>query len=227
MRTIKLLPSDLSFLSNGCLRCFWLKYNIHRNVSPIRMPFHPLFNVIDEDMKEAIVGKNLKEFGEHLPDIDIIAEGALIKSAPMVFPELDVELYFNAKPDVIGKWSSGFVVPDFKTTQPKTETVMLYSDSLHAYGYTLSRPAEGPVLYKPINRFGLLVFDPKGFGIESGDQPAVLRGNLTWLEVPIDTAHFKEKMRNLAILLATDAPPEAHPQCAHCNYVKLRRELDL
>lgn len=217
MRTTKLSPSDFAFLWKECKRCYWMKYT--QSLPRPYTPMAKIFNTIDGGMQTFFKDKVLSDIDPSLPNIKIIGKNMQCTSEAMPFKDLDIQLYVHGKTDGVAEDvdTGGYVIVDYKTSMPKPEYMTIYAAQLHSYAFAFSKPADGCNSFPNVNRLGLLVYEPKEFVAEGIN--ANLKGELTWVELPMDKKWFKTMLREVAELLVQTEPPEASEGCAFCKYV--------
>lgn len=225
MRTIKLSPSDFAFLLNECPRCYYNKY-----VSQAPRPSTPMakiFSTIDRGMQSFLMNKDLQDIVAGCPDIRLTTANGFCTSEAIIFNDLDIQVYVHGKFDLVGTNEDigGYVVADGKTCFVKEEHVKLYAAQLHAYAFALSKSAEGATRMEPVNRLGLIVFEPDVFA--EAPQGARLEGKLVWQEIKLDKKEFMRTLRRIAELLSGAEPPAAANDCAFCQYTRLMTDKQL
>lgn len=236
LKTVQLSPSDFAFLYDECPRCFWLK-----TAAPQRSyrPFTPLsgiFNKIDDAMKHAVEGRHFNDIDPSFPNCSVLKAGGFVQSMKIPFPDLNVELFIKGKYDTLtfeeatdairqqyklpDDQDRTYGVIDFKSTFVKPEHLLKYSRQLHAYAYSIMRPAEHMPKYSPVTRLGLLVFEPYADGFKFTQNEAVLGGGCQWVPIEMDKPMFTAFLREVAELVARDTPPPAGHKCEFCSYLR-------
>ena len=220
----KLGPSDLTFLWDECKRCFYLK--IRHNFKRPAAPFPKIFGTIDLLMKDIYLGQSTKMISSDFPDGKSIMSGRWVTSEPCGFGFHENTCYISGIFDTLVQFDNGsYGIVDFKTTKPNPRQVPFYSRQLHAYAYALENPAPGKLSYQPIERLGLLCFNPSRM---HKDPPTSLNlsGPATWVECPLDKAGFLNFMEEVLTLLEQSKPPEPNPECPFCAYRASARTTD-
>jgi hypothetical protein len=214
--TIKLSPSDLTFLWDECKCCFYLKY-VHGITRP-STPFPSIFGTIDRLMKEYFEGRFTGELDAALPAGRVRFGEKWVESLPVSLPGHTTQCYIKGKFDTVIAFDDGsFGVVDFKTSEPKATHVAFYSRQLHAYACALEHPAPGKFALNPISKLGLLIVAPNAMDVTNSGQIAYI-GGVTWLEVPYDTAGFMQFLDRALTLLEEPEPPQAGEKCQYCDY---------
>ncbi|MBS1722429.1 MAG: PD-(D/E)XK nuclease family protein [Armatimonadetes bacterium] len=217
MRTFKLSPSDFAFLWKECKRCYWLKYT--QGIARPYAPMAKIFNTIDGAMQKFFQDQVLSDIDPSLPRIKVIGKNITCTSEAMVFDDLDVQVYVHGKTDGIAEDldNGGYCIIDHKTSMPKPENLVIYSAQLHSYAYAFTKNAENATSFSPVNRLGLLVYEPQAFATEGLE--ATLNGSLTWAELPLDKKWFRNMLHEVATVLAQPEAPLAAEKCPYCSYV--------
>ena len=147
--TIKLSPSDLTFLWDECPRCFYLKV-VHQFNRPWS-PFPKIFNRIDKLMKDHFEGKPTSSISPELPEGVVKYGEKWVTSEPISLPNHEKTCYIKGKFDTVVAFNDGtYGVVDFKTSEAKPSHIPFYSRQLHAYTYALEHPAPGKFTLSPI-----------------------------------------------------------------------------
>jgi CRISPR/Cas system-associated exonuclease Cas4 (RecB family) len=184
------------------------------------MPMAKIFNTIDGGMQNFFKDKILSEIDPSLPNIKVITKTIACTSEAIEFKDLNAQVYVHGKTDGVGKDldNEGYVIIDYKTSQPKPEHLLIYAAQLHSYAFGFSKHAENANSYNPVTRLGLIVYEPKTFNVDGLD--ASLDGSITWTEIPLDKKWFKNMLREVTELLTQTEPPEASEKCPYCKYVQ-------
>ena len=137
---LKIPGSSLKFLTD-CDAC---QYREATRVKHPNGPFPSVFRQIDSLNREFYSGKALTDLSPDLPEGTLDTGELYIKS--QVF-EIDGHMPFEitGRLDGIGTRADGqgFVIPDFKTIDVKTQHVDDYSLQLGTYALALENPAPG------------------------------------------------------------------------------------
>ena len=229
MKPFKLSPSDFAFLWEECPRCFYEKV-VHGRGRP-RAPMPKIFTQIDTAMRRAFDGKRLDAIVPGAP-AGVIGYGeAWVQSAVFVPPGARASCFVRGRLDSIARLvGGGFAVIDRKTANPREEHVALYCRQLHAYAYSLEHPAPRALALEPIERLGLLAFEPLLFAAPANGRGSVpsslpaLSGNLSWVEVQRDDRAFLGFLAEVVNLLDQPEPPPPGISCPYCSYQQGRRE---
>jgi PD-(D/E)XK nuclease superfamily len=141
-----------------------------------------------------------------------------VESVPIAIPGRSSTCYFRGRFDnVLNLENGSYGVVDLKTAPRNADHIPLYSRQLHAYAWSLENPAPFKFGLSPIERLGLLVFEPKDFtnGIFS---TGTLAGSLGWIEITRDDARFMALLADVVDLLDSATPPSGAIDCAWCRY---------
>jgi hypothetical protein len=216
MASIKLSPSDLTFLWEECPRCFYLKVALGINRPP--MAFPSIFSNIDLLMKKMFMGKRTEEILPNLPPGEVLFSGKWVESTPIHFNGSPVSVYIRGIFDSVLRFDDGsYAVIDFKTSQPNPRHIEFYGRQLRAYAYALQHPAPGKLALAPISRLGLLCVEPIDIDRDAGGRIRYI-GDVTWLEVPHSEDTFMAFLQQVAQVLSAPEPPPAAEKCAFCKY---------
>lgn len=222
MNSIKLSPSDLTFLWDECPRCFYLKVVKGFNRPPTAFP--KIFGTIDLLMKRLFEGKTTQEIAPELPPGVVRFGEKWVESEPIRFKEKDQAVYFRGKFDSVVAFDDGsYGVVDFKTTEPSRKHIPFYSRQLHAYAYALEHPGPGKLKLAPVTRLGLLCVEPIDIARDEHKHISYI-GDVTWLEIPKDEAGFLDFLTSVKAVLELPEPPEPAEGCVFCQYRAAARE---
>lgn len=204
----KLSPSDFAYLYEECKLCYCLK--VKHGIYQPSMPMPGVFSAINTRLQGGLVGKNLKELFNDLPDGEVISQEGWVDSK--VVPGTDV--YIKGKYDLLVKNSDGtHVLVDLKISQPVDDKIEKYKTQLTAYKFALENPKYGKSV--KTTKLGLLIFYPDTVafvnGIAKFDFPP------KWLEVPVDENGFLKFMKEIDELLSGPLPKESKT-CKWCQY---------
>jgi hypothetical protein len=222
---IKLAPSDLTFLYNDCKRCFYLK--VMKNIRRPSTPMAAIFGSIDRAMTQYYHGK---PSGEVSPELDggiIDTQSLTVRSCEWLLEGRHRPFFITGRTDCLISFDDGtFCIPDFKTSVPKQSNVEFYGRQLRAYGFALENPAPGAVSIEPIERLGLIVFEPKMYRALLPDLPEgyTLEGDTTWMEIPRDRDGFMDFMQEVMGILEAEKIPAADNRCEYC---RMRKSSDV
>lgn len=218
----KLSPSDLTFLYNGCPRCFVLK--VAHGIRQPSIPLPGIFTQIANVQDEFYTGRRTEDVCPHLPPGEIQYGEEWVKSRPISVPGSENTCHILGRFDSVAKLDDGsWAVIDFKTGKPGSDKGTMYGRQLHAYVAALSDAEPDYLAISPISRLGLLYFTPDACQQLSTERQ-VLEGDLTWLEVPLDTGAFNEFLGEVVRLLDGPLPGPA-ADCDWCSYHGRLRSL--
>lgn len=217
MTTYNLSPSDLTFLWDGCKRCFYLK--VKHNIV-YRGPFPGMFGRMGDLTSNYYLDKPSSEISPKLPAGIVKFREKWVKSVPISFPDISSQCVLKGRFDAIMAFNDGsYGIIDFKTSDASEEKAAFYSRQLSAYAYALENPAPGALSISPITRLGLFIITPHRFErLPTGEIAFV--NKTTWMDVPRDDAIFLSLLREIVTLLDKSAPPDPAEDCGLCNYRK-------
>ena len=211
----KLSPSDFAYLYEECKHCYYLK--IRKGISRPSGIFPAVFGAINTRIQGNMVGKDLRELSNTLPEGIVESQEQFIKSVPIV----GTNVYVSGRYDLLVRLKDGsYMIVDLKLSSPNEEKISKYQSQLWTYTYAFEHPTEGAL--KQITRAGLLMFYPDA--VSFANNAASLTFPPTWLEVPIDRPAFADFIAGVSGLLEGPTPPE-NPNCNWCKYRHLGEAL--
>jgi hypothetical protein len=210
-------PADLSFLYDGCKKCFYMKM-VH-NITQPSIPLPSIFSQIAGLLKSHYSGKNTQELHVALPDgIVDYGEKHVRSQVIQISGHIDT-CYINGRFDIVVSFKDGtYGVIDFKTGNPNEQYAKLYSRQLHAYAYALEHPASNALSLSPISRLGLLYFYPKRIHQQRIDKLAY-EADITWIEIQKDEKDFLKFVSEILGILEASQPHQCSATCQWCNYI--------
>ena len=213
----KLSPSDLTFLYQGCKRCFYLKM-VHGIAQP-SMPLPSIFSKIASLLKNHYDGKHTSELHVDIPPGTVSLGEKYVKSDVIQLPNHKDTCFISGRFDIVISFDDGtYGVIDFKTGNPGRESANLYSRQLHAYAYALEHPAPGKLSLSPVTKLGLLYFYPSGVSQQSIEQLAY-EAEITWIEIEKNEEGFLKFIDEVQDILELPEAPEHSPNCQWCGYL--------
>lgn len=214
----KLNPSDLTFLYEGCKRCFYMK--VVHNIAQPSIPLPSIFIQIAALLKTHYDDKHTSELHPELPP-GIVSHGEkFIKSDIIELPDHNTKCYISGRFDMAISFEDGtYGVMDFKTGKPNSESSKLYSNQLHAYAYALEHASSNELSLFPITKIGLIYFHPTSIN-QSSIETLAYEADVTWVEIEKNEARFLKFIEEVMELIESPEPPESSPHCQWCNYIK-------
>ncbi len=217
MIDFRLSPSDLTFLYDGCKRCFYLKV-VHGIAQP-SAPLPSIFSQIASLLKNHYHGKHTSELHAALPPGTISYGERWVKSQAIRLPHRRVACYISGRFDIAVSFEDGtYAVIDFKTGNPDSEWGAVYGRQLHAYAYCLEHPAPNALALSPVSRLGLLYFYPSAISQHCLERVSY-EADVTWIEIEKDEEGFLAFLDEALHLLESPDPPEPSSTCQWCNYI--------
>ncbi len=120
----KLSPSDLTFLYEGCKRCFYLKM-VH-NIAQPSIPLPSIFSQIASLLKNHYDGKQTSELHVVIPPGMVSHGEKSVRSQIIQLPKHNDTCYISGRFDIVVSFEDGtYGVIDFKTSNPNTESANL------------------------------------------------------------------------------------------------------
>jgi hypothetical protein len=168
-------------------------------------------------MKNYLSGKLTSQVMNTMPGGRFDYAERWVESLAIVIPGRSSTCFFRGRFDNVLHLENGsYGVVDLKTAPRNADHIPLYSRQLHAYAWSLENPAPRKLGLRPIERLGLLVFEPQDFsnGVLS---KGTLAGSLTWIEVVRDDNAFMTLLADVVDLLDSPAPAAAIG-CGWCRY---------
>ncbi len=212
----KLSPSDFAYLYEECKHCYYLK--IRKGIGRPSMPFPGVFGAINTRLQGNMVGKDLRELSDKLPEGTVESQEGYVQSAVIA----GTTVFVKGKYDLLVRLPDGtYMIVDLKLSTPKDEKVAKYQSQLWSYVYAFEHPAAGAP--KKITRAGLLIFYPDAVSFAGG--VASLTFPPTWLAVPVDRDAFAKFIVGVNDLLEGPTPPE-NTDCNWCKYRQAVKVLE-
>lgn len=214
----KLSPSDLTFLYEGCKRCFYLK--VIQRISPPSIPLPAIFSKIAGLLKEYYDGKRTEELHPNLPPGVVRYGEKWVESRIINFPNHENGCYIKGRFDIVIEFDDGtYGVYDFKTGNPEGEGTSLYSRQLHSYAYALEYPAPGAINLSPVSKLGLLYFYPTRVSQRTVDWLS-FDAQIQLVEIKKNESEFLSFIEEVLEYLELDEVPLHTENCQWCNYIE-------
>lgn len=220
----KLSPSELTFLYEGCKRCFYLKQK--HNIEQPSIPLPAIFSKIAGLLKNHYDGKRTEELHLNLPSGTMKYGEKWLESQNLQLPGHNDTCYIKGRFDVVIEFDDGtFGVIDYKTGNPESEYSEFYSRQLHAYAYALENPAYGSLQLSPVSLLGLLYFYPTQV---SQDNIELLSydAKIHLIEIERNDQGFMDFIGEILTLLESSEYPESAPKCKWCKYIRELRRIN-
>lgn len=221
----KITPSMLTFLWDGCKRCFWLKAR-HGMRRPW-MPFPGVFNRYHELIQNYFTGRCPSLLHPSLPKGQCLSRETWVQSVPLTIGGTPAPVYIKGRVDHLMRFDDGtWGLIDYKTTEADQRKARKYARQLHAYAWALERAAEGEVQLEPITRMGLLCLDPAAVTDYVRGERAVAELRPVWVEVERDDEKFEQFLGRVVQCIARETPPRPSSGCSCCTYFRERSHLE-
>lgn len=215
MSTYTLSPSDLTFLWEGCRRCFYLKVKHKLQYSGV---FPGVFSKMANLTSHFYEGKPAHEISPSLPEGRLAYREKWVKSAPIIIPGIGAECVLRGRFDAVIAFTDGsYGLVDYKTSEAGVEQGAFYSRQLSAYAYALEHPAEGALHLAPVTHLGLFILTPMRFERSPAGE-MVFVNRAAWVEVPRDDAAFLGLLAEVVAVLEAPEPPQSSETCELCKY---------
>jgi len=213
----KLSPSDMTFLYEGCKRCFYQK--VVNNIAQPSIPLPSIFSKIAGLLKDHYDGKPTSELHAALPPGTVSHGEKNVRSNVIQLRNHDATCYISGRFDIVVSFEDGtYGVIDFKMGNPKSESANLYSRQLHAYAYALEHPAPGKLSLSPVTKLGLLYFYPDNINQQSIDR-LNYGAEIVWVGIEKDEQGFLSFIDEVLDVLELAEAPEHSPRCEWCGYI--------
>jgi hypothetical protein len=215
MTIYNLSPSDLTFLWDGCKKCFYLKVKHHL---VYRGPFPGMFSKMGDLTSNFYLGRPAREISPDLPAGSVKFREKWVKSVPISFADTSTQCVLKGRFDAILEFEDGsYGIIDYKTSDASEEKAAFYSRQLSAYAYALENPAPNALSLSPITRLGLFIITPQRFErLPDGELAFITQ--TTWMDIPRDDAAFLALLREVVTILDLPVPPDHAADCGLCNY---------
>ena len=215
-KPLKLACSGLSFLT-ACDRCQWRECHCVKNPRGI---FPSVFGKIDRINRDFYQGKSLKVLSPDLPE-GILDTGELWVQSKVFEVDGHTPFYFTGRLDALGTRSdgAGFIVPDFKTVDVKTQHLDHYQLQLNAYALALENPAPGRPVFAPVTHLGLQCLMPRAMKASpTGRVGYIVEPN--WVPIERDDAALFDFIETRILsVLGLPEPPAPDPTCEWCTFI--------
>jgi hypothetical protein len=212
----RLSPSDLTFLYEGCKRCFVLK--VKHGITQPSIPLPGVFSQIASLQKTHYSGKRTEDFCPDLPPGKVTLGEERVRSVPIQLPEQESTCTLAGRFDILIEFDDrSYGIIDFKTGNPKEEKAELYSRQLHAYAYALEHPGENALALSPVTRLGLLFFSPDACR-NMGSSRQVLEGRMSWIPIQRNDQAFLNFLDQVVQTLDGPLPEPDTDRCVWCQY---------
>lgn len=218
----KLSPSDFAFLYEGCKRCFYLKV-VHNILQP-SIPLPSIFTQIAGLLKSHYNNKRTDQLHSKLPPGIVEYGEKYVTSEIIRLPNRHATCFIKGRFDIAIRFDDNtYGIIDFKTGNPKEESINLYSRQLNAYAYALEHPAPEAMRLAPITKLGLLYFYPSKVS-QTDTKWLSYDAEVHFFEVRKDEKGYINFVGEVLKILESYNPPEPNPNgCQWCNYVRRLR----
>jgi hypothetical protein len=215
-RTFKLSPSDFAFLYEECRRCYYLK--VKYGISRPRTPMASIYKQAEGAIVARLRSEELSCVVNGAPSGYLRFGERWVRSRIISFPNCKSTCFISGKFDLVTDLQTGgYAVPDIKMSKVKDPYLLKYGRQLHSYAYALEHAKTGSPSLSPIQRLGLIVFEPDAFA-NGKPGKGFLRGAVNWVEVERDDAAFMRFLAGVVSMLEESVPPEASADCNWCHY---------
>jgi len=213
----KLSPSDLTFLYDGCRRCFYLK--VKMGLSQPSIPLPSIFTKIAGLLKTHYDGKRTEELHHQLPPGIVKYGEKTIQSDVIRMGGHKDTCFIKGRFDVVVEFDDGsFGVIDYKTGNPDSKFSGLYGRQLHGYAYALEHPSPGSICLAPVSLLGLLYFRPSEVS-QRDIRRLSFDSDIHYVPVERNDGQFRKFIEEVLRLLESPMPPEPAPDCQWCAYL--------
>jgi hypothetical protein len=219
----KISPSDLTFLYDGCKRCFYLK--VKHGISQPSIPLPSIFTKIAGLLKEYYDGKRTEKLHAGLPPGLVKYGEKPIESSVFNFENHKDTCYIKGRFDVVLEFDDGtYGVIDYKTANPEGEASKSYGRQLHSYAYALENPAPGSLKLAPVSMIGLLYFHPTS--VSQRDLKSLsFDSKIHLINVQRNNEEYLKFIEDVLGLLESPQPPAPALGCQWCDYLKRLKKI--
>jgi len=219
----KLSPSDLTFLYDGCKKCFYFK--VKHSIAQPSIPLPSIFTKIAGLLKEYYDGKRTEELHPGLPPGIVKYGERHIGSKIFSFENHRDTCYIKGRFDVVLEFDDGtYGVIDYKTGNPEGGASKLYGRQLHSYAYALENPAPGSLNLAPVSMMGLLYFHPTSVS-QKNLKSLSFDSDIHLINVERNNKEYLRFIEDALGLLESPQPPESAIDCQWCEYLKRKQKL--
>lgn len=215
---IKLTPTMLTFQWQKCPQC--VRAIALENWKQPYEPFPSIFGKIDKLMRGLYAGAATSCLHESLPPGTIDTKERSLKSTEFNLTGCQsiIPFYFSGKTDGILLFNDGTIgILDFKTSEPKPESIDLYRRQLHSYAWMLEHPLKGSA--QKVRKLGLLFGTPESaFAHPEMDSIGFRR---TWVEIERNDEWFRGFLSEVMDVFTV--PPIAAAGCDRCELRQFQR----
>jgi len=214
----KLSPSDMTFLLDGCERCFYLK--VKNNIPQPSIPLPSIFSKIAGLLKNHFQGKRTDLLHPSLPPGIIKYGERWIESDALTMQNHNDKCYIKGRFDIVIEFDNNtYGVVDFKTGSPDSSSSKLYARQLNAYAYALEHPALGALRLSPVSKLALLYFHPTKVS-QQNEGWLSFDAEITLIDIEKDEKGFINFIDQVLTILESPNPPAPSETCQWCNYIK-------
>jgi hypothetical protein len=212
-REFRVAPSDLTFLLNECLRCFYLK--VARGIRRPPSPFPGVFTAMDRQQRTFFDGGPTSRLEKSLPSGTLDCSDIRVRSVPLGCTTSGSGIVLGGTLDALARFDNGsWGVADFKTVRAADPTLGKYIMQLQSYVLALEQPYAGPP--RKVSQIGLMCFEPEEM-IELHDGRFAFAATSTWKPFEREDAGFLAVLRMLCEMLESQKEPPADASCAYCK----------
>lgn len=220
----KLSPSDLTFLFDGCKRCFYFK--IKHKIAQPSIPLPSIFSNIAGLLKTHYDGKRTEDLHPGLLPGTIKYGEKWIQSRTISLEGHTNTCFIKGRFDVVVEFDDrSYGVIDYKTGNPEGEASSHYGRQLHSYAYALENPAPGALGLSPVTKLALVYFHPTEVSRRMPNWLA-FDSEIVLKDVARDDEGYKRFLGGVLDILDSPTPPSANHECAWCAYPHKLREIE-
>lgn len=213
----KLSPSDLTFLYDGCRRCFYLK--VRMGLSPPSIPLPSIFTKIAGLLKTHYDGKRTEKLHPGLPPGVVKYGEVTIQSDVLRLAGRRDTCFIKGRFDVVVGFDDGsYGVIDYKTGNPESKFSSLYGRQLHGYAYALEHPSAGSIRLAPVSLLGLLYFRPSEVSQRDVSRLS-FDSDIHYVPIERNDGHFMRFIDEVLGILESPEPPAPARDCQWCGYL--------
>lgn len=214
----KLSPSDLTFLLDGCTRCFYLK--VKHGIAQPSIPLPSIFSKIAGLLKTHYDGKRTETLHPSLPPGVVKLGEKWVQSQVISIPGHTDTCYIKGRFDVVVEFDDkSYGVIDYKTGNPEGKFSHMYGRQLHGYAYALEHPSPGALHLSPVSKLALLYFHPTEVSQNRNDWLS-FDSEIVPIEIPKNEGEYLDFIGQVLSILESPEPPVHGANCTWCAYSK-------
>ena len=219
LTTIKLSPSNLTFLWHSCKKCFYNHY-----INKIRRPMAmPLVGKMSSLSEQWFLDKTTDSIDSNLPK-GIVTKSQLSLSAEIeTNEELSNKYLLSGKIDLLVEFEDGnFGIYDCKNSSGDSDKSWMYYTQLAAYKYCFEQMNLGNVSHLGLIYQIIDSFDKN----ENSDDVFYFKTSQKFVHVDIKMERFVKLLSDVIQCLESEIPPLSNKNCNYCSFAEKYNNFD-